>query len=71
MLIDFKKYFPMLEIKPSKKIFISPRLILSNVEKTDKRASEIRIMKGNYFKIISGKVDHSVDIAEKMKKILM
>jgi len=71
MFFDFKKYFPMLEIKSSNKIYISPRLILSNVEKTDKRASEIRIMKSNYFKIISGKVDHSVDIAEKMKKILM
>ena len=70
MFIDFEKYFPKLKIKSSSKIYISPRLILSNVEKTDKRASEIRIMKSNYFKIISGKVDHSVDIAEKMKRIL-
>lgn len=70
MLSDFKKYFPELKIKISNKIYISPRLILSNVEKTDKRASEIRTIKENYFKIISGKVDHSIDIADKLKKIL-
>ena len=69
MYLDFKKFFPRLKFKFSNKIFISPRLLLANVEKTDKRSSEIRVIKKNYFKIISGKVDHSVDIADKLKKI--
>ncbi len=69
MYLDFKKFLPKLKFKFSKKIFISPRLLLANVEKTDKRFSEIKLVKKNYFKIISGKVDHSVDIAEKLKII--
>ena len=69
MFNDFKRYFPNLKFRFSNKIYISPRLILSNVEKTDKRASEIRVIGEKYFKIISGKVDHSVDIAEKLKKL--
>ena len=69
MCLDFKKYFPKLKFKFSEKIFISPRLIQANVEKTDKRPSEIRVVKKNYFKIVSGKVDHCIDLSEKLKKI--
>ena len=69
MYLDFKKFLPKLKFKFSEKIFISPRLLLANVEKTDKRSSEIRMVKKNYFKIISGKVDHSIDVSEKLKKI--
>ena len=67
--VSIKYLFPKLKFKFSEKIFISPRLIQANVEKTDKRLSEIRVVKKNYFKIVSGKVDHCIDLSEKLKKI--
>ena len=57
MSTDFKRYFPKLRFHFSNKVYLSPRLILSNVEKTDKRASEIKKINKNYYKFISGKVD--------------
>ena len=50
--------------------FISPRVLPINQEKTDRRVSSIKEISKNYFKIISAKVDHSVDIAQKIKNII-
>ncbi len=68
MFIDLRKFFPKINYYNSKKIYLSPRVLMPNVEKTDKRCSEIKKISNNYYKIISGKVDHSVDIAERIKK---
>ena len=68
--IKFKKYFPKTKINFFKKVYISPRVLLLNVEKTDKRVSIIKRPKKNYFKIFSAKVDHCVDIATKIEKLL-
>ena len=70
---DFKKYFPDLKIQFTGKKYLSPRVIPSNVEKTDRRVSKINEISKNYFQIFSAKVDHSVDIGlqllKKIKKI--
>ena len=67
---NIKKYFPNLDIKLNKKIFLSARVFPPNVDKTDKRVSKIIQIKKGYFKILSAKVDHSVDIADKIVKYL-
>tara|TARA_B100000029_G_C17580008_1_gene959347 strand:- start:170 stop:1252 length:1083 start_codon:yes stop_codon:yes gene_type:complete len=70
ILKDVKKYFPKLKIKITGEKFISPRVLPINQEKTDRRISSVKEISKNYFKIISAKVDHSVDIAQKIKKII-
>ena len=65
---DLKNFFPKLEIKFTNKFFISRRVLLNN--KTDKRVSSITEIKKNYFLILSGKVDHSVNIAKEFVKII-
>ena len=70
ILKDLKKYFPKIKIKKTGKKFISPRVLPINQEKTDRRVSSIKEISNNYFKIISAKVDHSVDIAFKIRKII-
>ena len=70
MYKDLKEYFPSLNFSFLKKNYISPRLILANVDKTDRRSSSVKEISKNYFRIISGKVDHSVDIANKLLKLL-
>jgi len=70
ILNDFKKYLPDLKIKLTNKTYLSPRVILKNVEKTDRRISKINEISKNYFQIFSAKVDHSVDIGlQLLKKI--
>ena len=69
MIIELKKFFPKIKVSFSKKNYISPRVLYANVEKTDKRSSEIKKISKNYYKVISGKIDHSVDIAKRLKKI--
>ena len=69
MASELKKFLPKIKVSFSKKNYISPRILYANVEKTDKRSSEIKKIFPNYYKIISGKIDHSVDIAIRIKKI--
>ena len=70
LLKDFKFYLPNLQIKLTNRLYISPRVIENNVEKTDRRISYINEVSKNYFQIFSAKVDHSADIAlEILKKI--
>jgi hypothetical protein len=64
-------FFPKINIRFMKKIHISPRVILPNVEKTDRRISRIIKIDKNYFQIFSAKVDHSVNIANNLKKIIL
>ena len=70
ILKDVKRYFPKLKIKITGEKFLSPRVLPIKQEKTDRRVSSIEEISKNYFKIISAKVDHSVDIAQKIKKII-
>ena len=70
MFEDLKNYLPDLNFTIKKENYISPRVLFANVEKTDKRTSEIFEIKKNYFKIFSGKVDHCVYIAEKILNLL-
>ncbi len=68
---DFKKFLPDLKINITSKTHINPRVLLPNVERTDRRISQINEITKNYFQIFSAKVDHSVDIADKiLKKII-
>ncbi len=65
---DFKKFLPDLKIEVINKTHINPRVLLPNVEKTDRRISQINEITKNYFQIFSAKVDHSVDIADQILK---
>ncbi len=63
---DINKYYPNLNFKFTKNYFISARVFPLNLEKTDKRVSKIIKLKKGYYKILSAKVDHCVDIANQM-----
>ena len=67
---DIKKYFPELNLKITKNYFISARVFPTNLEKTDKRVSKIIKLKKGYYKVLSAKVDHCVDIANRMFQTL-
>ena len=67
-LKDLKKYFPEMDIKKINKNYISSRVLLPKTKKTAKRISYFKERTKNYFEIFSGKVDHSVDIANKLYK---
>lgn len=77
-IVDIKKkmhkhiryYFPNLKVKFTEKVHISPRLFPINEEKTDKRVSRIIKVRKGYYKIVSAKVDHCVDIANKINHYL-
>lgn len=48
-----------------------PRIVLANKQKTDKRPSLIKCVDGNrFFSVLSGKVDHCIEIAEKFNEIV-
>ena len=67
-LKDLKKYFPEMDVKKINKNYISSRVLLPRTKKTAKRISYFKESSKNYFEIFSGKVDHSVDIANKLYK---
>ena len=67
-LQDLKKYFPSMDIKKINKNYISSRVLLPRTKKTAKRISYLKENSKNYFEVFSGKVDHSVDIANKLYK---
>lgn len=67
-LKDLKKYFPSMDVKKIKKNYISSRVLLPRTKKTAKRISYLKENSKNYFEVFSGKVDHSVDIANKLYK---
>jgi len=66
---DIKKYIPNIKFKFIKN-FVGTRVFLPENKKTEKRVSFIKRPKRRYIKIFSGKVDHSVDIANKILKII-
>jgi hypothetical protein len=70
ILLDVKRYLPNFNIRPTGKFFISPRVLLNDVKSNDRRISYIEEISKNYFQIFSAKVDHSVEIAKKLIKIL-
>ena len=66
---DFLNYFPDVKFKLNNKFHLSRRVI--QVNKNDQRCSHLNEVKKNYFSVYSGKIDHSVDIANKIKRILL
>ena len=66
-----RKYLPDLKIKFKKLVYVSPRVFMINTEKNDRRVSKLIELEKNYFQIISGKVDHSVDIAKNLRSKLI
>lgn len=69
--IKLKKYLPSLNISFNPIFYISPRVFMNKTEKNDRRLSIINEITKNYFQIISGKVDHSVDIANSLRSKLI
>ena len=67
-LKDLKLYFPNMDVKRINKNYISARVLLPHTKKTAKRISYFKESSKNYFEVFSGKVDHSVDIANKLFK---
>ena len=65
---DLKHFFPKFNFKFTNKFFISKRVLFKN--KNDSRISSILEPEKNYFLIASAKVDHSVDIADKINEII-
>jgi hypothetical protein len=68
MMKDINHFLPEIKIKFTNKFLISKRVLLRN--KTDKRVSFVTELQKNFFLINSAKVDHSVYIASKIKKIV-
>ena len=65
---DLRKYLPEIDVKKINKNYISSRVLLPKTKKTAKRISYFKEPQKNYFEVFSGKVDHSVDIANKIYK---
>jgi hypothetical protein len=65
------KYLPNINVHFLNNNYISPRVFLPNMEKKDRRVSKLIELQKNYFQIISAKVDHSVDIANTLKRKLI
>ena len=58
-----------MDVKRINKNYISARVLLPHTKKkTAKRISYFKESSKNYFEVFSGKVDHSVDIANKLFK---
>lgn len=70
IIFEVKKYLPNLNIVPTGKFFISPRVLLSNVKKSDRRISYVKEVIKGYFQIFPAKVDHSIEIAKQLIKLL-
>ncbi len=66
ILNDIRFYFPNLKIKFTNNIFTSARVFPVNLEKTDKRISKVFKIRKEYYKILSAKVDHCVDISHEI-----
>ena len=66
---EIKKYFPNLKFVIIKK-HISARVFETNTMKNSRRISYINEIKKNYFKIFSSKIDHSVDVANKLLRAI-
>ncbi len=70
ILNEIKKFFPNIQIRLTKKIYLSSRVLPANQKKTDKRVSKIFNFNNKYFKISSAKIDHCVDVADEVLKSL-
>jgi hypothetical protein len=68
MMKDINYFLPGIKIKFTNKFIITKRVLVRN--STDKRVSFVAEPEKNFFLINSAKVDHSVYIAKKIKKII-
>jgi len=70
-MIDFcKTYLPVLGKANLKGFLEGPRMVLSNKDDTDERPSLITNYDNNYFTVFSGKIDHSIWVADEVGKSL-
>ncbi len=70
-IIDrIKDWIPNFEVLNILQILQTTRSIKPNKSKTDERTSDINLTDKNFLDIWSGKIDHCIDIAEKVCKIV-
>jgi hypothetical protein len=70
-MIDYcKKYVPVLDKANLKGFLEGPRMVLANKDDTDERPSLITNYDNNYFTVFSGKIDHSIWVADEVVKSL-
>jgi len=70
-MINFcKKYVPVLRQARLKDFLEGPRMVLSKKDDTDERPSLITNYENNYYTVFSGKIDHSIWVAEEIGKCL-
>jgi hypothetical protein len=69
-LEDVKKFLPEIDIIKVVRNYISARVLLTKTGRTAKRISFFKESRKNYFEIHSGKVDHCVDLAQKIYKTI-
>ena len=68
MAKDINYFLPEIKFAYTNKFYLSKRVIFKN--KNDRRTSSVIELQKNYFLIASGKIDHSVDVANKMIRVI-
>jgi hypothetical protein len=68
MAKDINYFLPEMKFAFTNKFYLSKRVIFKN--KNDRRTSSVIELQKNYFLIASGKIDHSVDVANKMSRVI-
>jgi glycine/D-amino acid oxidase-like deaminating enzyme len=61
---------PGIEVKAIQGVKLAIRTIQANVSSTDRRLSEIRNPRKNYYELSAGKIDHAVTMAKNLCKII-
>ena len=70
-MISFcKRYVPILQNAKLSGFLEGPRMVLSNKDNTDERPSLINNFDNSYFTVFSGKIDHSIWVADEVEKSL-
>jgi len=65
-----KTCLPVLAKASLKGFLTGPRMVLSTKHDTDKRPFLIKNYNNNYLNVLSGKIDHSIWVAEEVEKSL-
>ena len=65
-----KKFLPKLNFSFTGKFNLAIRVFLPEWKKNDARVPKIKILKKNYYQIISTKVDHAVTISNQIAKLI-
>lgn len=70
MINDASSFIPILKTAKVIDFLQGPRMVLSNNDCTDGRPSVIKIFDNKYITIFSGKIDHSIWVADDIKLVL-